>query len=439
MRQKIGIDQLNQPITNEDLELAITNAESTLTLLDELPIKWLDMCNEKLSLASETLGFLLKQRLQVHKRGYPSVKLEYLALAERQIEDLKNVYLSFYRLAPGLIHQLKQSEPTIYAWLMLNSEIGQEHENLLCGLSILDDLDYQTAKLLVVQSSLSGIDSVVIEMVEGGCKLPLLYLECLQLRQTVSVGLLKRWLKDHRFSEHKTHLFLSLQNDAESVDWLAENSNSSQNLFERLLAKEDRGTWFRKEFGTSIDSVSDPEVVTFAKLLELKEFESFNLSSVQAPFDFVLHGLNEHVPKIVELVSSLDEFEGEDWIQALYIVYGKRLPVTPKNLGIDFEWHEILEKLKEWVEIGAYRQASPGRLGQPLTLETSIQAMFDTQVSAAFRVWIWRQVCLHTRSYIPWDMAMPVHQQEWNITRLTQNSTASERFNLRNNNAVVGY
>ncbi|MGF1849231.1 hypothetical protein L4D01_19355, partial [Vibrio lentus] len=153
----------------------------------------------------------------------------------------------------------------------------------------------------------------------------------------------------------------------------------------------------------------------------------------------VLHGLNEHVPKIVELVSSLDEFEGEDWIQALYIVFGKRLPVIPKNLGIDFEWHEILEKLKEWVEIGAYRQASPGRLGQPLTLETSIQAMFDTQVSAAFRVWIWRQVCLHTRSYIPWDMAMPVHQQEWNITRLTQNSTASERFNLRNNNAVVGY
>ncbi|MCC4785565.1 hypothetical protein LMH77_21880, partial [Vibrio lentus] len=143
MRQKIGIDQLNQPITNEDLELAITNAESTLTLLDELPIKWLDMCNEKLSLASETLGFLLKQRLQVHKRGYPSVKLEYLALAERQIEDLKNVYLSFYRLAPGLIHQLKQNEPTIYAWLMLNSEIGQEQENLLCGLSRLDDLDYQ--------------------------------------------------------------------------------------------------------------------------------------------------------------------------------------------------------------------------------------------------------------------------------------------------------
>lgn len=125
--------------------------------------------------------------------------------------------------------------------------------------------------------------------------------------------------------------------------------------------------------------------------------------------------------------------------QALYIVFGKRLPVTPQNLGIDFEWHEILEKLKEWVEIGAYRQASPGRLGQPLTLETSIQAMFDTQVSAAFRVWIWRQVCLLTRSYIPWDMAMPVHQQEWNITRLTQNSTASERFNLRNNNAVVGY
>ncbi|KPL96969.1 hypothetical protein [Vibrio splendidus] len=439
MRQKIGIDQLNQPITNEDVELAISNAGSTLTLLDELPVKWLDMCNEKLSLASETLDFLLKQRLQIHKRGYPSVKLEYLALAERQIKDLTNVYLSFYRLAPGLIHQLKQSEPTIYAWLMLSSELGQEHENLLCGLSMLDELDYQAAKLLVVQSSLRDIDLVIIEMVEGGCKLPLLYLECLQLRQTVTVGLLKRWLKDKRFSKHKTHLFLSLQNDVESVVWLAENSKGSQNLFERLLSKEDRGTWFRKEFGTSIDSVFDSEVVTFAKLLELKEFGNFDPSSVMAPFDFVLHGLNEHVPQIVDLLFSLDEFEGEDWIQALYIVYGKRLPVTPKNLGIDFEWHEMLEKLKQWAESDAYRQVSPGRMGQPLTLETSIQAMFDTQVSAAFRIWIWRQVCLHTRSYIPWDMTMPAHQQKWNITRLTQNSTASERFALRSNHAVVGY
>ncbi|MEZ8545602.1 hypothetical protein AB6C74_22330 [Vibrio splendidus] len=439
MRQKIGIDQLNQPITNEDVELAIANTGSTLTLLDELPVKWLDMCNEKLSLASETLDFLLKQRLQIHKRGYPSVKLEYLALAERQIKDLTNVYLSFYRLAPGLIHQLKQSEPTIYAWLMLSSELGQEHENLLCGLSMLDELDYQAAKLLVVQSSLRDIDLVIIEMVEGGCKLPLLYLECLQLRQTVTVGLLKRWLKDKRFSKHKTHLFLSLQNDVESVVWLAENSKGSQNLFERLLSKEDRGTWFRKEFGTSIDSVFDSEVVTFAKLLELKEFGNFDPSSVMAPFDFVLHGLNEHVPQIVDLLFSLDEFEGEDWIQALYIVYGKRLPVTPKNLGIDFEWHEMLEKLKQWAESDAYRQVSPGRMGQPLTLETSIQAMFDTQVSAAFRIWIWRQVCLHTRSYIPWDMTMPAHQQKWNITRLTQNSTASERFGLRSNHAVVGY
>lgn len=439
MRQKIGIDQLNQPITNEDVELAIANAGSTLTLLDELPVKWLDMCNEKLSLASETLDFLLKQRLQIHKRGYPSVKLEYLALAERQIKDLTNVYLSFYRLAPGLIHQLKQSEPTIYAWLMLSSELGQEHENLLCGLSMLDELDYQAAKLLVVQSSLRDIDLVIIEMVEGGCKLPLLYLECLQLRQTVTVGLLKRWLKDKRFSKHKTHLFLSLQNDVESVVWLAENSKGSQNLFERLLSKEDRGTWFRKEFGTSIDSVFDSEVVTFAKLLELKEFGNFDPSSVMAPFDFVLHGLNEHVPQIVDLLFSLDEFEGEDWIQALYIVYGKRLPVTPKNLGIDFEWHEMLEKLKQWAESDAYRQVSPGRMGQPLTLETSIQAMFDTQVSAAFRIWIWRQVCLHTRSYIPWDMTMPAHQQKWNITRLTQNSTASERFGQRSNHAVVGY
>ncbi len=62
---------------------------------------------------------LIRQRVQLHKRGYPSRELDYLKLIERQIEELKQVYLSFYRLAPGLIHQLRGREPEIYVWLTL--------------------------------------------------------------------------------------------------------------------------------------------------------------------------------------------------------------------------------------------------------------------------------------------------------------------------------
>ena len=105
MRQRIGVEHLKAPITNQEVEGALARAELAVNDLSQLPPTWLSFCNEKLSIASESIGFLIKQRIQIHKRGYPSRELEYLKLIERQIEELKQVYLSFYRLAPGLIHQ----------------------------------------------------------------------------------------------------------------------------------------------------------------------------------------------------------------------------------------------------------------------------------------------------------------------------------------------
>ncbi|MGU3845739.1 hypothetical protein ACVZHT_29700, partial [Vibrio diabolicus] len=114
-------------------------------------------------IASESIGFLIRQRVQIHKRGYPSRELEYLKLIERQIEELKQVYLSFYRLAPGLIHQLRDQEPEIYGWLMLQGELGSELDNLLCGLSLLEELDAKTAMVIAVQSPVESMDSTLSE------------------------------------------------------------------------------------------------------------------------------------------------------------------------------------------------------------------------------------------------------------------------------------
>ncbi len=195
MRQRIGVEHLKTPITNQEVEGALARAERAVNDLSQLPPTWLSFCNEKLSIASESIGFLIKQRVQLHKRGYPSRDLDYLKLIERQIEELKQVYLSFYRLAPGLIHQLRSQEPEIYAWLMLQKELGSELDNLLCGLSLLEELDAYTAKAIVTQSPVEHMDSVMSELIEGKAKSSPFYFECLRLRQALSVALIKRCTK----------------------------------------------------------------------------------------------------------------------------------------------------------------------------------------------------------------------------------------------------
>ena len=164
MRQRIGVEHLKAPITNQEVEGALAKAERAVNDLSQLPVTWLDFCNEKLSIASESIGFLIRQRVQIHKRGYPSRELAYLKLIERQIEELKQVYLSFYRLAPGLIHQLRGQEPEIYSWLMLQGELGSALDNLLCGLSLLEDIDAKTAMVIAVQSPVESMDSTLSEL-----------------------------------------------------------------------------------------------------------------------------------------------------------------------------------------------------------------------------------------------------------------------------------
>ncbi|HHF3072977.1 TPA: hypothetical protein ACPJ1A_000448 [Vibrio diabolicus] len=439
MRQRIGVEHLKAPITNQEVEGALAKAERAVNDLSQLPVKWLDFCNEKLSIASESIGFLIRQRVQIHKRGYPSRELEYLKLIERQIEELKQVYLSFYRLAPGLLHQLRSKEPEIYIWLMLQGELGSDLDNLLCGLSLLEDIDAKTAMVVAVQSPVESMDSTLSELIEGNATSGAFYFECLRVRQTLSVSLIKRWHKASIISSQVALPLLALQDVKEGIDWLNDNAGSEQYLFERLITKRDRGTWFRQSFGIEPNGLPSAQVLTYAKLLELKEFEAFDISSSLAPVDFALGGDWKLVPQIIEHLESLEEAEGEIWLQALYVVYGKLLPLTPQDVGVEYEWEEIVDLLNEWVEDEKYIQNLPSRLGYALSFESTLAAMQDSNVDVLFRDWLWRQLCIQSRAYVPWDMAMPIHQQDWNFNNLKAAPSASERFNLRNSNAVMGY
>ncbi|HFQ5333898.1 hypothetical protein [Vibrio vulnificus] len=439
MRQRIGVEHLKAPITNQEVEGALAKAERAVNDLSQLPPTWLSFCNEKLSIASESIGFLIRQRVQLHKRGYPSRELYYLKLIERQIEEHKQVYLSFYRLAPGLIHQLRSQEPEIYAWLMLQKELGSELDNLLCGLSLLEELDTKTAMVIVTQSPVELMDSVISELIEGKAKSSPFYFECLRLRQTLSVALIKRWHKSEIIRPNIALPLLALQDVEEGIAWINEHANGELYLFERLITKRDRGTWFRQYFGIEPSGVPSAQVLTFAKLLELKEFEVFDISSSLAPVDFALCGDWKLVPEIIGHLQRLEEHEGEIWIQAMYVVYGKLLPLTPQDVGVEYEWKEVVDLLSEWLEDEKHIQNLPSRLGYALSFESTLAAMQDVNIDALFRDWLWRQICIQSRAYVPWDMAMPVHQQDWNFNNLKAAPSASERFKLRNSNAVMGY
>ncbi|NVD06229.1 hypothetical protein FCU94_04805 [Vibrio sp. JPW-9-11-11] len=439
MRERIGAEQLNTPITNQEIDIALENSERTIEELSALPEAWVCFCNEKLLLASESLGFLLRQRVQIYKQGYPSRNNTYLNLIERQIEELKQVYISFYRLAPGLIHQQKDVEPNIYTWLMFQNEFCDDLDNLLSGVRYLDELDTTTATLIVAHSSFSSLDNVLADLIEGNSKSAPLYFECLRLRQTLSVGLIKHWYKTGRINAEQAFPTLALQDVEEGISWLNENAQGDDYLFERLITKGDRSTWFRRYFGTEVQHISSSKTKTFAKLLEIKELMEFDVESPLAHIDFVLSGDCRLVLTVIENLEHLDDHQYELWLEALYVVYGALLPIRPRDLGIEYDRHQALDLLNEWVTKGKHMQNSPSRLGYALNFDTTLTALQDSNISFVFREWLWQQLCIQSRAYVPWNMVMPVHQQDWNFRNFKATPSVSERFNLRSSNAVVGY
>ncbi|GEM75145.1 hypothetical protein [Vibrio sagamiensis] len=439
MRQKISVEQVKASIDQKQVENALELSEKAIDDLSTLTEAYLYFCEEKLNTASESFSFLLKQRVQLFKRGYPSREHNYLRLIERKMEELKQVYLAFYKLAPGLIYTQKNVQPEIYVWLMLQPEFGAELDNLLCGLSQLNELEKNTANLIIAQSQLVNIDQVLVELIEGKTPASLRYFECLQIRHTLSISLTKRWLREGIISANLAYPLLAKNDVKEAIEWVNDNAQGEQYLFERLLTKQDKNTWFRQHFGTDPNGLPSKQVLTYGKLLGLEEFSAFNVHSEQAPYDFMLCGETSLVPEIIEHLVTLDEFDGEVWVHALYVVFGNYLPCKPNQIGIEFEWEEVIQLLQVWLEEEEFKQNLPSRLGYELSFDSTLMAMQNSDIHDTFRQWLWRQLCIQSRAFISWNMVMPVFQQEWVFHNLKSVPSARERFNLRNSNAIVGY
>ncbi|NAW59896.1 MULTISPECIES: hypothetical protein [unclassified Vibrio] len=439
MRQRIGVEQLKSPLSDGEIEQALAAVEKAVSELDKLDPAWLSFCRDKSILAIENLSFFLRQWLRLHQQGYPSTENDYLRIIERQMGELKQVYVALYKLAPGLVYELQQQAPEVFVWLMLSAEFGQEKTHLLSGLSTSQDISREMACMLVVQSKLMHLDLYLAGLVDGKTKLAKDTFDYLRLRQTLSVSLSKRWLKEGMIPERTVHPVLATFDVADSIEWMEENLSGEQNLFERLLVKQDRNTWFRQYFGIQPDALPSEQVNTFAKLLELKEFMQFDLSSPHAPFHLALTGDPEWAYNVLAALQDMDEEDGERWLDSLHVVYGESFPLNPTGLGVDYEWQDALEILDEWVSDGHHQLHVPARLGFALSYDSTLAALQTATIPETYRIWLWRQLCLHARVYIPWHATMPEIQQAWIISKLKEIPSASERFNLRSHHATVGY
>lgn len=439
MRQRITKEQLNSALNDDDLTKAIEKLDAQVAQLSDMNPAWLEFCREKSAVAIESLSFLFKQWVMLHRKGYPSTSQDYLRLVERQMGDVKQVYIAFYKLHPGLVYELKDLAPELFVWLMLEPEFEQEISHLLAAIKIAEAIDSNDATLLLLHSKIRDLDITLTRLIEGKVSMRKLCFELMRLRQTLSIGLAKHWIKEESLKEHEVHPVLAKFDVEDSVKWINEIQNDEKYLFELLLCKHDRGTWFRKRFSVEEEGLPSEQVTTYAKLLELVEFNQFDPSLDMAPVQMVLTGRAEWITSALEHVMALDEEQGEEWLFALYIVYGERFPLNPHELGVEYEWEQALAILEDWCDTGESRVNKSIRLGVALTYESSVQAMNDKNIPAKYRTWIWRHLCIHGRIYIPWNWAMPAIQQNWLFSKLSEQPAAIERFNLRNQNATLGY
>ncbi|PKF50036.1 hypothetical protein AT251_14480 [Enterovibrio nigricans] len=392
-------------------------------------------------LANESLAYFIDQRLKLHNQGYPCRNIDYLALIEKQMVEIKSVYLSLFRLAPGFVYELKDQSPDVFVWLMLEPEFAASKTHFLAAFTQLEGLKPDLAKMLVIQSRAEQLDSLIASLAEGLPAYSERTFSFLRLRHSISNALTKHWLKEDILSERNAQSALAMSNIEEAKEWLDESVSGEDLLFERLLNKQDRNTWFRQYFGVDNQALPSTNVGLYARLLELKEFMAFDPKGEHAPVELMLIGRFDWVETALEHIFEFDyeEDKAEKWLQALYVIYGERLPLDPTAIGVDYSWEDALDVLNKWVEKNDHWFSEPARLGEKLSFDTTINSLKDPQINAEFRHWLWKQLCIHSRVYVLWDALMPVHQQDWILERLAQLKLASERFELRGRNATLGY
>ncbi|MDN3611785.1 hypothetical protein ACFFUP_09535 [Vibrio ostreicida] len=439
MRQRITPEQLTSALNESALADANAFLDKSVADLKVIKPAWREFCQEKSDIAIESWTFFFRQWVQLHRKGYPSVEQPYLALLDRNMVEIKMVYLAFFRLHSGLIYELRNTQPAMFIWLMLSTEFEHEPKHLLAALSLTDRLSEDEVSLLLLHAKHTHLDITLALLIEGNTVIKDRVFNALTRRQTLSVGLAKHWLKTGILSEEQVHPVLARFDVEASIEWVKDANMDEAYLFELLLCKHDRATWFRQRFGIDQAALDSAPLSTYAKLLELAEFQHFDPDAGMAPVQMALSGRPDWAQTALAHIVSLDESEGEEWLFALFVIYGDGFPLSPQALGIEYSWEEALAVIEQWRDQGLDHLTRPTRLGELLTFDSTLNAMNHTGIPERYRVWLWRQICIHGRVYIPWHWTMPVNQQQWLFSKLPQQVAVIERFNLRNQNATLGY
>lgn len=437
-RYRYLVEDVKKTLTDVDKQEAIADIVLAQQKLSDFPDKMVDFLRAKAILAAETASFYIKQQYRFHQNGYPAEDISYLALLATQLSAIEKVFIALFRIHRGFAYVVYDEYPEVLAWLCLSKNIESQSDALaLLGISIIDDLDPELAVSLILRSNSNHIHKLLARLIEGNADKSELYYRGLAVKQNVSVSLVKHWLEEEKLPEKMLHSYLALMNVESSIEWLQESDNVEDSLFESLILKEDRATWFRQQY--SVDSVSSEVVNTYSKLLTLKEFSIFDIEKEHAVIHFILSGDTELTPLIIEHLIQLDEVDAQLWCEGLFLVYGDAFPFLPSQLGNTIEWQDILHELVEWQEQIDIVKSTPLRMGQELTFDSSIAAMKSPENPSNLREWLWRELCIMSRVHFYWHPQLSLEDQERLFDNIQRIPLVRERFNLRGKHAAVGY
>lgn len=432
------VADVEKPLLETDKKQVLSHIQSSQEELDSFSDLTIDFLRTKAILAAETASFYLKQLCGFHQQGYPSSDISYLYLLQEQLAAIENVFVALFRIHHGFVNLIYEEFPDVLAWLYLGQQFeNQDKKSTLLGISILDDLDTTLSITLILRSDSVQLDKILVRLIEGKSSNRDLYFQCVVLKQSVSIQLVKHWLEEKTLSQNTLHSYLALSNVNSSIQWLDETKNYEDVLFEQLILKEDRATWLYQK---SLPENKPSDIVcSYSKLLALKECSEFDIQKKHSYVHLVLCGDTTLVPMVIEHLKTLDEYDAKPWYEALFILYGELLPFLPSEIGVLIDWKDAYILLLEWKEKQDIEKTYALRMGKPLDFDTSITAMKSSEINAVLRGWLWRELCILSRVHFYWHAQLPFHDQERLFENIINIPLIRERFNLRGKNETVGY
>jgi len=419
------------------LRLELSNAVALVTSIDTSQSRF---CIDKSTLAAETASFYLKQRQNIFNSGFPSAQLPYLTLVTQKLTQLNNVFIELYKIDVGYIYFLKDSYPDVALWALLSIGLEKiDNRSSFFAISIADALSEASWKSIASLSDSEGFCAASRILIQSSSIRSSLLFDTLQLRGELSSKFAMTLLSlDCTIDEEIMHRYLVTQNLPSSCDWMVKQPVTPGNVFEHLLSRPDRREWFRTQ---CYPNVTVDELAIFGDILGISEYthSAFEPSCPIATVRFALKGDSRDVNQVIAMLSEINEDTGESWIVALYVIFGTQLPVLPSQIGTDIDYSVAVKEIQTWWGERSEIVFSFWRSGDLQNFDNSLNLLASVEVTANFRMWIWKELCVICRGYFPWNSLVKAERQYSVLSKMRSNCVAKERYNVREKNAVVGY